>query len=153
MGSGWGLDEKVDLVIYHQTIRPLFDMLGVCRLPWIELGFPEIYYEKFFQATTGLELKLDDLLARSKQVYDLTRLINTHLGISRKDDYPPKRAFESPIASGKHRGKKMDREEYEKMLDLYYQKRGWDKNGIPTEEAITIFSDSKGSQKMKKKRK
>ena len=36
MGKEWGLEEKVELVIYHQTVRPLFDMLGVCRLPWIE---------------------------------------------------------------------------------------------------------------------
>ncbi len=28
MGQGWSDDEKVDVVIYHQTLRPLFDMLG-----------------------------------------------------------------------------------------------------------------------------
>jgi len=40
-GKDWKDEEKVDLVIYHQTLRPLFDMLGVCRLPWIELGLNE----------------------------------------------------------------------------------------------------------------
>ncbi|MCK5185575.1 MAG: aldehyde ferredoxin oxidoreductase family protein, partial [Deltaproteobacteria bacterium] len=39
LGKDWGLEQKAELVIYHQTVRPLFDMLGVCRLPWIELGF------------------------------------------------------------------------------------------------------------------
>ena len=142
MGANWGLEEKVDLVIYHQTIRPLFDMLGVCRLPWIELGFSERFYEKFYQATTGLNLTLDDLLMRSKQVYDLTRLINMRLGITRKDDYPPDRAFDQPIRSGKYQGKKVDRQEYEKLLDLYYKKRGWDKNGNPPEERAAIFGGS-----------
>ncbi|MGA1841426.1 MAG: aldehyde ferredoxin oxidoreductase family protein [bacterium] len=150
MGADWGLEEKVNLVIYHQTIRPLFDMLGVCRLPWIELGFPERSYEKFFQATTGLDLTLDDLLIRSKQIYDLTRLINNRLGIGRKDDYPASRVFDSPIRSGKYGGKKVEMKEYDKMLDIYYKKRGWDKNGVPSEEVSTIFQGSLLSQKTEK---
>ena len=151
MGADWGAEEKVDLVIYHQTIRPLFDMLGVCRLPWIELGFSERYYEKFYQATTGLDLKLDDLLTRSKQIYDLTRLINVSLGMGKKDDYPADRAFNTPIRSGKYGGKKVNRQEYEKMLELYYQKRGWDKNGIPGEGASSIFKESILAKNKKKK--
>ena len=43
-GKNWTDEEKVDLVIYHQSLRPLFDMLGVCRLPWIELGLNEQHY-------------------------------------------------------------------------------------------------------------
>ena len=39
MGADWDEQQKVDLVIYHQHIRSLFDMMGVCRLPWIELGW------------------------------------------------------------------------------------------------------------------
>ena len=35
-GKNWSDEEKVDLVIYHQSLRPLFDMLGVCRLPSIK---------------------------------------------------------------------------------------------------------------------
>ena len=38
---------------YHQTLRPLFDMLGVCRLPWIELGLNERHYENFYTHVTG----------------------------------------------------------------------------------------------------
>jgi len=45
-GQNWSDEEKVDIVIYHQKLRPLFDMLGVCRLPWIELGLSERHYEK-----------------------------------------------------------------------------------------------------------
>jgi aldehyde:ferredoxin oxidoreductase len=32
-GKNWTDDDRADLVIYHQSLRPLFDMLGVCRLP------------------------------------------------------------------------------------------------------------------------
>ncbi len=48
--TNWTDEERVDLVIYHQSLRPLFDMLGVCRLPWIELGLNEQHYAAFYSA-------------------------------------------------------------------------------------------------------
>jgi len=136
MGKDWDLEQKADLVIYHQTLRPLFDMLGVCRLPWIELGFDENTYAEFFSAITGIEVSLDQLLKRSNDLYDLTRAINIKLGVSKKDDYPPERCFSTPIPSGPQAGKVLDREEYENILALYYQRRGWDENGQPDMKAI-----------------
>jgi aldehyde:ferredoxin oxidoreductase len=136
MGSSWSLEKKADLVIYHQTIRPLFDMLGVCRLPWIELGFDENTYAEFYSAATGIEFTLDELLKRSNDIYNLTRAINIRLGITRADDKPPERVFNDPIKTGPHAGCALDRDVYENILDIYYQRRGWDMNGIPTDETL-----------------
>lgn len=139
MGQDWSLEEKADLVIFHQTIRPLFDMLGVCRLPWIELGFDEKFYAEQYSAVTGIETTLEELLERARRIYDLTRLINVRLGISRKDDYPPARTFDTPVQNGPLSGKVQSREEYEKILDIYYQKRGWMPEGMPPEGAEARF--------------
>ncbi len=141
MGMDWPLEKKADLVIYHQTLRPLFDMLGVCRLPWIELGFDENQYAEFYSAVTGVETTLNELLQRSKDIYDLTRAINMRFGISRKDDYPPERVFNLPMTEGPHAGKILKREDYEKILDIYYQKRGWNKDGLVDEKKIEFFND------------
>jgi len=130
MGSGWSIDEKVELVLYHQHIRSLFDIFGVCRLPWIELGFHEDFYAELYSAVVGIDYSLDDLLERSRHMYDMTRAINVKLGATRADDYPPERTF-VPIHSGPLAGKVCEREEYEKMLSLYYEKRGWDQQGRP----------------------
>jgi aldehyde:ferredoxin oxidoreductase len=130
-GNNLEFEDKVDFLIYHQTVRPLFDMLGVCRLPWIELGFPEEYYQRFYKAITGQDLSMDELFERSRHIYDLTRAINVSLGVSRKDDYPAQRSFEDPVPSGPTAGKVIDRDEYEKILGMYYEKRGWDQDGKP----------------------
>jgi len=129
MGKDWDLAQKAELVIYHQTVRPLFDMLGVCRLPWIELGFDENTYAEFYSAVTGITLNLDELLKKSNDLYNLTRTINMKLGMGKKDDYPPERCFSTPIPSGPQAGKVLDRKEYEKILAVYYQKRGWSEDG------------------------
>jgi len=136
MGADWTLDEKIDLVIYHQTIRPLFDMLGVCRLPWIELGFDENTYAEFYTAATGVEVTLDELLERSNAIYNLTRAINMRLGVTRKDDKPPERTFNDPIKTGPHAGECLDRELFDRMLDIYYDHRGWDKEGRPSDKQL-----------------
>jgi aldehyde:ferredoxin oxidoreductase len=141
MGMDWPLEKKADLVIYHQTLRPLFDMLGVCRLPWIELGFDENQYAEFYSAVTGVETTLNELLQRSKDVYDLTRAINMKFGIARKDDSPPERVFDLPMTEGPHAGKILKREEYEKILDIYYHKRGWTQDGLVSEEKIAKFNE------------
>jgi len=141
MGMDWPLEKKADLVIYHQTLRPLFDMLGVCRLPWIELGFDENQYAEYYSAVTGVETTLNELLQRSKDLYDLTRAINMRFGISRKDDYPPERVFTLPMTEGPHAGKILKREDYEKILDLYYEKRGWSKEGLVDEKKLEGFND------------
>ena len=130
MGADWDNSEKVDLVIYHQHIRSLFDMLGVCRLLWIELGFHEDFYAELYSAVVGRKYELDELLVRSRDLYDMTRAINVKRGATKADDYPPDRTF-VPIHSGPLAGKVCDRNEYDQMLDMYYEKRGWDKNGNP----------------------
>jgi len=130
MGADWGIAEKVDLVIHHQHIRSLFDMFGVCRLPWIELGFHEDFYAKLYSAVVGHQYCLEDLLGKSQHLYDMTRAINCKLGAARGDDYPPPRTF-IPVHSGPLAGKVCNKEEYERMLALYYEKRGWDEQGKP----------------------
>ena len=139
-GKDWQPEDKVNIVIYHQKLRPLFDMLGVCRLPWIELGLNEQHYGRFYTHVTGKEATLDDLLALSDDIYNLTRLINTRLGITRKDDTMPYKVYACPVQNGPTAGKVIDREEFDKLLGLYYQTRGWDENGVPPKELEKQFA-------------
>ena len=139
-GQQWSDDEKVDLVIYHQSLRPLFDMLGVCRLPWIELGLNEQHYGNFFRHATGWDTTLQELLLKSKSIYDLTRLIGTRLGITRKDDSLPYKVVHSPVRTGPTAGKVIDQDEFERLLSLYYQKRGWSEDGVPSRNAEALFA-------------
>jgi aldehyde:ferredoxin oxidoreductase len=130
-GRNWSDEERVNIVIYHQKLRPLFDMLGVCRLPWIELGLNELHYEKFYNCVTGRELTLEQLLELSNDIYNLTRLMNTQLGITRKDDSLPYKVWANPPLTGPNAGKVINREDFQRLLSLYYQKRGWNEDGIP----------------------
>ena len=141
VGQNWSDEEKVDHVIYHQKLRPLFDMLGVCRLPWIELGLSEWHYENFYKYVTGNDVTLEQLLELSNDIYDLTRLINARLGSTGKDDILPYKVWAKPPPKGPSAGKVIDREAFDRIRSLYYQRRGWNEEGVPPPGSEMKFDD------------
>ena len=140
-GQTWSDRERVETVMYHQKLRPLFDMFGVCRLPWIELGLNEKHYEYFYRYITGNERTLDELLELSNDIFNLTRLINVRLGATRKDDTLPWKVQAVPPLTGPNAGKVIDLKEFESLLSQYYQVRGWDENGLPPQSMEEDFND------------
>ncbi|MGQ9722897.1 MAG: aldehyde ferredoxin oxidoreductase family protein [Candidatus Jordarchaeum sp.] len=129
--------EKVEMQIYLQHQRSLFDALGTCRFQYCEAKLPpEEFYPRYYVAATGLNMNQEGLLLGAERIFNLTRMINIRRGVSRKDDYPPARVFDEALPSGPYKGKKMSREEYDKLLDMYYEIRGWNHNGTPTREKL-----------------
>ncbi|HSL94219.1 MAG TPA: aldehyde ferredoxin oxidoreductase C-terminal domain-containing protein, partial [Bacillota bacterium] len=116
-----------------QHIRPLFDMLCLCRLQWVELGFELDWYPQIFKAVTGREFSFEELLGFSERIWNLTRCYSLREieGFGRSFDYPPARFMEEPIPDGPTAGKYMPREAIDALLDDYYKLRGWDNNGVP----------------------
>lgn len=130
------LQELARLVIFHQHFRPLMDCLGACRFPWIEFDIDPSIYSDFYSASTGIETTFQQLMERSEAIYNITHAINLRRGMSRKDDYPPPRTFNTPVPKGPFKGKVVDKNQYEKILDFYYELRGWDINGIPHKDTL-----------------
>ena len=132
---------KVDHVISMQHSRPLYDALGICRLQTMEIGFETHHYEEVYELITGRKLSWASMLKISEKIWQLTRLFNVkHIeGFGRAYDYPPARFMEEPVTSGPNEGRFIKKEILDKMLDEYYEKRGWDSNGIPKAETLAAF--------------
>lgn len=131
-------EDKAAKVIELQHIRPLMDCLGTCRLQWVELGMPLVHYAPAMKAITGLDRSWEDLLQVAERVWNLSRgfWVREVEGFGREWDYPPPRWYKDPVTTGPSRGKFMAREDVEKLLDMYYEQRGWDADGIPTREKL-----------------
>ena len=61
----------------------------------------------------------------------LTRVFNNREGFGPEDDKLFRRLHE-PLPAGPSEGKRIDREDLKKALQLYYEMMGWDENGKPT---------------------
>jgi len=129
-------EAKVDKVIEFQRIRGgMFESLTTCRLPWIEVGFELDWYPKFVKAATGVDLTMEDLFTIADRIYTLIRAFwvrEFQNRWNRTMDGLPARWFDEPVTKGPFAGATLDREKYDAMLQLYYEKRGWDSRGIPT---------------------
>ena len=84
---------------------------------------------------TGMPFKEEDLMALGERVNNLARVFNILAGLGRKDDTLPDRMGE-PIKGGNSKGHFISKEDLGKMLDEYYQVRGWTAQGVPTEEKL-----------------
>jgi aldehyde:ferredoxin oxidoreductase len=67
-----------------------------------------------------------------ERMFNLKRVFNNKCGITKKDDrIPPRLKF--PLEKGRVKNKILT---IDSMLEQYYNFRGWNQNGIPTEEKL-----------------
>lgn len=131
---------KVSKVIEFQRIRGgLFESIGTCRFPWIELGFDLDWYVKYFEAATGLKTNLTEIWNLADRIYALIRAFwirEFNGNWSRQMDFVPERWFNDPLTEGPSKGRKLNKSKYDALLLIYYKDRGWDDRGIPTKETM-----------------
>jgi aldehyde:ferredoxin oxidoreductase len=129
--------EKAQKVVELQRIRGgMFEFIVACRFPWIELGWELKHYAEYFNKITGMNWTLDDLFKVGDRIYALMKFfwLREFPNWDRTRDYPPKVWFDPSNADkeGPIAGKILEWDKYEKLLDSFYEIRGWDKRGIPT---------------------
>lgn len=86
-------------------------------------------------AVTGYDFT-PNLLEIGERIYTLERLIINREGVKRKDDRMPQRITEEAVPSGPIKGRVLTTQMYDVMLDEYYRARGWDADGVPTEQTV-----------------
>ncbi len=130
--------EKVARVIWLQNFRPMFDVLGSCRLQWVELSIDRDLYIPALDAITGVKRTWEDLEMVGERIWNLTRLYWAReiQGFGRSWDLPAPRFYEEPPKTGVTAGQITKFEDVQKLLDMYYEQRGWDADGHPTTERL-----------------
>jgi len=136
--AGYG-EEKAAKVIEQQHERGLFECLGVCRFPLVNLGFEREWYPKYFNLATGQNFTWDSLIRVAERVTNLVRAfwIREYKGNwSVAMDAPPARWFNEPLSQGPLKGTKLSRPKYDAMLQAYYAQRGWNERGVPRQATL-----------------
>jgi len=104
------------------------DALGMCAgLSSFPLKPPyHIHnYPKFISSGAGIDMDEDKLSQAAKRYRTLVRAINIRRGMRRKDDKPPENHW-------KKRFPELEKE----LLDTYYNFKGWNNEGIPTQASL-----------------
>jgi aldehyde:ferredoxin oxidoreductase len=126
--------EKVARIIWLQNFRPMFDVIGGCRLQWVELGIDRDLYMPALEAITGIHRTWQDMEQVGERIWNMTRLLwaRENEDFGREWDMPAPRFYEEPPTSGATKGQITKLEDVNRLLDMYYEQRGWSADGLPT---------------------
>jgi aldehyde:ferredoxin oxidoreductase len=123
-------------VAISQNLSEINNALGICRQTissgsQIVENLFDLILEEFYYLTE-IRLTLKELMEIGERMFNLKRVFNNKCGITKKDDrIPPRLKF--PLEKGRVKNKILT---IDSMLEQYYNFRGWNQNGIPTEEKL-----------------
>ena len=123
--------EKARNVVIHQDWRTVANALVMC----IFANVPAETVIELVNAACGLEWQISDLMQAGERGWNIKRVINNRLGLTRKNDHLPK-AFLQPYADHPE-GSNGFTPDINNMLDAYYQVREWDpETGFPKKDKL-----------------
>jgi len=114
-----------------QDLTASIDSLGMCLFTSFALGAEE--YADYYNAICGTNHDANSILEAGDRIYNIEKLFNLESGIKPEDDTLPPRLLNDEIPEGPSKGNVSKLKE---MLPEYYEKRGWTKDGIPTDEKL-----------------
>jgi aldehyde:ferredoxin oxidoreductase len=135
---------RTTLVLYFEVLHRINNSLGVCHMNTIHWDIEHLDLPQLAELTTlamGRPTTIADLKQVAMRQLNLEKAFNLrHTALGRKDDLPTARDLAEPIPSGPLAGWKIDAEKFQRMLDEYYERHGWDRQtGFPTRETLTAL--------------
>ena len=133
------------LARYDEDWAILFNCLGVCGRGFINRFYTPAICAEVYSAATGIESGPQDLMTAAERSFNLWKVLNVREGFSRKDDVFPDIWFGTITDPWGNEARAMDffktrsvsKEEFEGLLDDYYDERGWDiEKGVPTKAKL-----------------
>jgi aldehyde:ferredoxin oxidoreductase len=125
------IEGKPELVILYQNLTAALDATGACLFTTFGIGAPEL--AELLSTLTGSEYSTDDFMKCGDRIWNLERLWNLRAGLSEKDDILPARLLKLALKTGPSKGAVSRLPE---MRPQYYERRGWDASGVPTEATL-----------------
>lgn len=141
----YGAGFNVGLVgIINERNGTIYNCLGACSVPAVVGVYHVSDLMELWSYASGYEKDVKEVVECADRIYSLYRDINAREGFGRKDDwveswFTPRITPEGPLPlTDYYRTRVITRDDMNKLLDDYYEARGWDvKTGNPTKERLT----------------
>ena len=136
---------KADILVLGEHFCAITDSLGLCKFTTSETysTMPDVLAEGL--NALGIESEGKSLLKIGERIVNLERLFNLRCGLTRDDDAIPSRFLDEPLpllametdpTTGETTlGRELvvgQLDDFDAMLDRYYQLRGWTTEGRPS---------------------
>ncbi|MDW7670742.1 MAG: aldehyde ferredoxin oxidoreductase family protein [Bacillota bacterium] len=122
---------KPEWVKIFQDLTAAIDSSGLCLFTSFAMNADD--YAEMLSAATGNAYDAASLLAAGDRIWNMEKLFNIDSGLGFADDTLPKRLLEEGITDGPSKG---ELSKLAEMLPKYYEARGWDAEGVPTDAKL-----------------
>jgi aldehyde:ferredoxin oxidoreductase len=126
------IEGKAQLVISGQNYNAIKFSLIICDFWALSLET----MSQIVSCVLDRDVTVDELQTAGERIWNLIRIFNVREGVRASGDSLPERIFKEPLKSGNPAGKVLPRDQFDTMLQEYYQLRGWDNEGVPTPEML-----------------
>jgi aldehyde:ferredoxin oxidoreductase len=131
-------DNKAKFAFETQKFYSTLDTLMLCQFVWgpaWQLYGPADLLD-FCKYGVGWDATIEELQEIGERRINMMRMFNVREGFDRKDDNLPLKAY-LPIPTGPNKGVGLNKKDFEKALDTYYDLAGWDRQTTaPSEETV-----------------
>ncbi|MGE5552561.1 MAG: aldehyde ferredoxin oxidoreductase family protein [Betaproteobacteria bacterium] len=146
-----GIGERVPLEVLDGRKVELFrrsylygsgmESLALCLFCFVPYGlFGAEDLLRLVRAATGWDFTLDELLAVGERRLNLFRLLSLADGVGVGQERLPFRLHQALAeGAGQGGGRRITEEDYERARRLYYERSGWDENGVPRPEKLAAL--------------
>jgi aldehyde:ferredoxin oxidoreductase len=121
-----------DIVDWNEAMHYIDDAIGLCGFVSSfrgQFGGDIAYHinniPEFIALATGMDMDKEKLWKNFQRIRTLVRAINVSRGLRRKDERPPEDHWAV-----------RDEDMEQKLLDAYYEFKGWNRDGVPTRELL-----------------
>ena len=108
------------------------DSTGLCLFSE-SAGMKRDMYRDLLNTACAYEWTTEQLIECGERTWTVERLFNLKAGLTAKDDSLPERLLKTPAPSGTAKGKTA---QLDIMLPEYYDYRGWDRDGVPSDATL-----------------
>jgi aldehyde:ferredoxin oxidoreductase len=115
-----------------QDYFALLNSLVLCAFMVDGGDMPFSGVKDLFNAITGWDYSIEDLIEAGERIFTVQRLINIRDGYNAATDVLPKKMLQ-PAKEGFRAGKVPP---FKELMEDYYNLRGWDENGEPTQRTM-----------------
>ena len=127
------IELKAELVKNQQDLFCMFNCSGTCLFATFAVNLKQL--TPLLHAGTGIDMfaSSDELLRIGERVNNVVRQFNLREGLTKTLDTIPKRFLEQSLKEGPFKDRVVH---LERLIEEYYLVRGWDRDGIPSDEKL-----------------
>jgi aldehyde:ferredoxin oxidoreductase len=127
------IEGKAAMTAKLQDLMSAMDSLILCRFAQVGKAVNVANMVEWLQLITGRDMDVRTFMQAGERIFNLKRLYNTRVGISRKDDFLPPR-FMTLNRKGDDLTNQLP--PMGRLLADYYEYRGWTEEGLPSAEKL-----------------